>query len=110
MARAALVTLLAVAVVAVAVLASTAQAQQAQQSGTAVQETPGLLERIMTNYVYPLRDMDWRTMVRNALENMMNYIAPDAKEPKIGGAQDRAAMVVRKLLGRAVHYMHSVVA
>ncbi|XP_063599715.1 uncharacterized protein LOC134776032 [Penaeus indicus] len=82
MARTALVTLSAAVIVAVALLSSTAQAQQSE---SAVQETPGLLERIMTNYVYPLRDMDWRTMVRNALENMMNYIAPDAKEPKIGG-------------------------
>ncbi|XP_042871677.1 uncharacterized protein LOC122252996 [Penaeus japonicus] len=98
MARTALVGL--VAVVAVAVLSSTAHAQQSQQSGTAVQETPGLLERIMTDYVYPLRDMDWRVMLRSALENMMNYIAPDAKEPKVGGLpQTRNDADIASLLG-----------
>ncbi|XP_068249943.1 uncharacterized protein [Palaemon carinicauda] len=60
---------------------------KAQEEANAIQETQsqGFLERIMTDYVYPIRNYDWRAMVRNLLDGVMDYLAPDAKEPKVGG-------------------------
>ncbi|XP_064089756.1 uncharacterized protein LOC135203746 [Macrobrachium nipponense] len=89
---------------------------EAQQEVHAVQQNPqsqGFLERIMTDYVYPIRDYDWRGMVRRLLNGVMDYLAPDAKEPKVGGpyghpAQERTGAFVRSVLSRAVHYVESL--
>nr|XP_053626515.1 uncharacterized protein LOC128684388 [Cherax quadricarinatus] len=55
-----------------------------RQPTTTVQQTPGILERLMTDYVYPLRDYDWRGMLRSFVDRVMHYIAPATKEPKHG--------------------------
>ncbi|XP_068249944.1 uncharacterized protein [Palaemon carinicauda] len=88
---------------------------KAQEEANAIQETQsqGFLERIMTDYVYPIRNYDWRAMVRNLLDGVMDYLAPDAKEPKVGGpyvhpAQERTTVFVRNILTRAIHYMQSL--
>lgn len=93
-----------------------AQHPNAQHEVNAIQEqTPGLLERIMSDYVYPIRDYDWRGVVRRFLNGVMDYIAPDSKEPKAGfahygQAQDRTAVMVRRMLNRVFHYVESLVA
>ncbi|XP_071523064.1 LOW QUALITY PROTEIN: uncharacterized protein [Panulirus ornatus] len=65
-------------------------AAQNPQGTTAVQQNPGLLERLMTQYVYPIRDYDWRAMIRNLIDNVMNYISPTTKEPKAGYGRGQA--------------------
>ncbi|XP_066983964.1 uncharacterized protein [Macrobrachium rosenbergii] len=88
---------------------------EAQAEVNAIQDpqSQGFLERIMTDYVYPIRDYDWRGMVRRLLNGVMDYLAPDAKEPKVGGpyvhpAQERTAVFVRSVLSRAIHYVESL--
>ncbi|KAG7160106.1 hypothetical protein Hamer_G012644 [Homarus americanus] len=65
-------------------------------------QTPGLLERIM---------QDWRGMLRSFMGNIMNYISPSTKEPKDGfAAQDRTAVMVRRMVHRAMRYVDSFLA
>jgi len=93
-------------IVALVLLVSTAHAQNDDGDVAVAEQTPGLLERIMT-YVTPLREMNWRDLLRNALNSVMNYLEPDAKEPK--AADDRAERIVREVLVHAVRYLHSYV-
>ncbi|KAK4302904.1 hypothetical protein Pmani_025046 [Petrolisthes manimaculis] len=113
MSRVAVLSVLCVLVVAAAVV--TAQ----NTATTAVQQqpqTPGILERVLTEYVYPLRDYDWRNALRNIIGSVMNYLAPATKEPKAGGgggaftAQERARVLVRRALVQAVQYAESFMA
>ncbi|XP_042237751.1 uncharacterized protein LOC121876601 isoform X2 [Homarus americanus] len=64
-------------VVCVVAALTTTSAQEFQPPNTVIQQTPGLLERIM---------QDWRGMLRSFMGNIMNYISPSTKEPKDGFA------------------------
>lgn len=101
-------------------LATSVKAQDEIHEIHAVQtqpQSPGILERIMNDYVYPLRDYDWRGMVRRFVNGVMDYISPDAKEPKSDygdnpykQAQYRTSILVRRMLNRAIHYVESFLA
>ncbi|KAK3894016.1 hypothetical protein Pcinc_002203 [Petrolisthes cinctipes] len=109
MSRVAVLFVLCVLLAAVVTAQNTASTAVQQQ-----QQTPGILERVLTEYVYPLRDYDWRNALRNIIGSVMNYLAPATKEPKAGGgaftAQERARVLVRRALVQAVQYAESFMA
>lgn len=89
------------AVFLVAIVALAAAQEFSENSIIETEQTPGLVERVQnyvsSNVLAPLREMDWRSMFRSLLDQVMTYMAPvQQKEPKIAGeynvGQEREAV------------------
>ncbi|XP_076028503.1 uncharacterized protein LOC143017603 [Oratosquilla oratoria] len=48
------------------------------------QEPSSPIDRILKNYVYPLRDIDWQEAILGYVRSFLDYFAPETKEPRLG--------------------------
>ena len=104
------------AVFLVAVVALAAAQEHSENSLIETENTPGLVERVQnyvsSNVLEPLREMDWRSMLRSLVNQVIEYMAPvQEKEPKIAGqynaGQERAGAVARRLFSGIMHLIES---
>merc|ERR1712198_466783 len=101
------------AVIFMAIVALAAAQEHSENSIVEIEQTPGIIERVQTyvsaNVLEPIREMDWRAMLRSLLDQVMEYMAPERKEPKIAGeyhvGQDRAVVMARRLFNGVLSYM-----
>ncbi|KAK8393997.1 hypothetical protein O3P69_006299 [Scylla paramamosain] len=56
----------------------------AQKAPSTAVQNPGMLDRIMQDYLNPLREYDWVGTIRRLLDSVRNYVVPEGKEPKSG--------------------------
>jgi len=94
------------AVIFLAIVAFAAAQEISENSIIETEQNPGLVERVQnyvsSNVLAPLREMDWRSIFRSFLDNVMQYMAPvQQKEPKFAGeydaGQERAADMARRM-------------
>ncbi|CAL4059304.1 unnamed protein product [Meganyctiphanes norvegica] len=104
------------AVIFLAVVALAAAQEHSENSLVESEHSPGLMTRVQnyvsTTVLEPLREMDWQSMLRSLLDQVMVYMGSvEQKEPKVTGeyhaGQDRAAVVARRLFDGALHLINA---